>query len=295
MTLNTFLTAIADSIREKKQTTDKIKAIDFPTEISTIQAGTGASSLKLYTPSISLDNAQGVLTITDTANGAFVDAYELYINDELISEVTSKTLNLSNYIKNGGVYTFKVLAKGEGLESSDFSNIVTFAISDTNDGTPGLSYSTNKYGATHTWYSILAGIGTASESDIIVADYFEELPVQQVSSEAFKGNTFITSVICCDTIKKIINSAFKDCTSLKSITMGINTQIEADVFSGCTALKRIDYSKSNSVARCDWHGLNNIPSDVQIKVPANLIDEWKTATNWSEHAEKFVTEFTNTL
>ena len=36
------------------------------------------------------------------------------------------------------------------------------------------------------------------------------------------------------------------------------------------------------------NAFNNIPSDCEIRVPSELIDEWKSATNWSGFAENIV-------
>ena len=33
--------------------------------------------------------------------------------------------------------------------------------------------------------------------------------------------------------------------------------------------------------------------DLQIKVPEDMIDAWKSATNWSTFADKLVTEFSD--
>ncbi len=48
MTLEEFFTKIADAIREKKNTQDKIPALNFPDEISSITTGGGSSSEEGY-------------------------------------------------------------------------------------------------------------------------------------------------------------------------------------------------------------------------------------------------------
>lgn len=214
MTLNTFLTAVADSIREKKGTTGKIKALEFPTEILTIQGGTGAGSLKLHTPSISLDSAQGVLTISDTANGAFVDCYELYVNSTKITELTTKTINLSNYIHHIQTIPIKVLAKGEGFENSDFSNVVEW-VKINYDGTEGLAYTIK--GSGDSAYATCTGIGTATDSEIEIASFYNDIPVTTIAESAFNNNTNITKVVLGVSITTLGGSAFKNCSNLTEI------------------------------------------------------------------------------
>lgn len=74
------------------------------------------------------------------------------------------------------------------------------------------------------------------------------------------------------------------------------TSIGYYAFQYCYDLKRVDLSTHTSVPSLgDVTAFQNTHADLQIKVPANLIDEWKSATNWSEYADKIVTEFTNEL
>ena len=59
-------------------------------------------------------------------------------------------------------------------------------------------------------------------------------------------------------------------------------------------LRRVDFSNHTSIPTiANSYVFMDNAITFQIKVPADLIDEWKSATNWSTYASKIVTEFTN--
>lgn len=65
----------------------------------------------------------------------------------------------------------------------------------------------------------LSGIGTATDTDIIVAKEYDGLPVIGVGISAFHKNTQITSVTLQSGILKIGKYAFQECTGLKNIVI----------------------------------------------------------------------------
>ncbi len=65
----------------------------------------------------------------------------------------------------------------------------------------------------------LSGIGTATDTDIIVAKEYDGLPVIGVGISAFHKNTQITSVTLQTGILKIGKYAFQECTGLKNIVI----------------------------------------------------------------------------
>ena len=202
------------------------------------------------------------------------------------------------------------------VKQSEYEN-PTGGDDDSGDGeelvpTEGLAYSLSSDG-TYAWCD---SIGSATETDIVIANEYEGVPVTTIDIDAFK-NSNITSVIIPEGIKFIYNSAFYSCTGLTSIKfpdsllqfngqsfqncsnltsviMGANVKkIESQVFTSCSSLKRVDFSKHTTIPTIGNAVFAGCSSDLQIKVPASLIDSWKSATNWSNFAEKIVTEFTN--
>ena len=106
--------------------------------------------------------------------------------------------------------------------------------------------------------------------------------------------TNATKFIIGDSITTIGSCTIYNCDTLVSIIVPSTINLLRDyVFGSCNNLKRIDFSTHTSIPTIGKMILNTTHSNLQIKVPANLIDSWKNATNWSEYADKIVTEFTN--
>ncbi len=110
------------------------------------------------------------------------------------------------------------------------------------------------------YYTISAVSGTIEAS--IVGYNFEEsgkaaivipailgsYPVTSISSDAFAGQTGITSVSIPQNIRSIGTGAFQNCTGLKSVTMAAGiTEISESTFKGCSALASV--SVPNTVTR----------------------------------------------
>ena len=84
--------------------------------------------------------------------------------------------------------------------------------------------------------------------------------------------------------------AFLACSSLSSITMpnGV-TSIASSAFYNCYSVAFYDFTACTSVPTLsNANAFRNIAEDCQIRVPASLVDAWKTATNWSTYATYIV-------
>lgn len=93
----------------------------------TVNVPSGGEQPTLNAPSISLSGT--TLTITNpSSNGSFVTSYTLYNGSTVITTTTSKTINLSDYIKTAGTYTLTVKAKGTNFNDSASSNSVTYTL-----------------------------------------------------------------------------------------------------------------------------------------------------------------------
>ena len=104
------------------------------------------------------------------------------------------------------------------------------------EGTPGLQYTLNEEGAAY----IASGMGTATETDIVIASEHNGLPVTGISKSAFKDETNITSVAILNGVTSIGNNAFYGCYWLKSITIPDSvTSIGSGAFFNCDSLTSI--------------------------------------------------------
>lgn len=109
--------------------------------------------------------------------------------------------------------------------------------------TKGLKYTLSGDGE----YYILAGIGTSSELDIIVPPVYDNLPVAEIASAAFRRNAEIKSVFVPYTVTKIGAYAFSDCASLESVDFEEGSQldiIDISAFEYCRKLENFDIPES---------------------------------------------------
>lgn len=101
--------------------------------------------------------------------------------------------------------------------------------------TEGLKYSLNDDNASYT----CSGIGTATDTDIVIPNTYDRKPVTKISS-GFKGNTSIISVSICEGVYKIMYYAFENCSSLTTVRIpkSIN-YIDSAAFDGTKAIKEV--------------------------------------------------------
>lgn len=89
---------------------------------------------------------------------------------------------------------------------------------------------------------------------------------------------------------RIGDSAFHSCYSLASITIpdGV-TSIGSNTFFNCYSVAFYDFTACTTVPTlASTKAFTSIPADCQIRVPASLVDAWKSATNWSTYADHIV-------
>ncbi len=90
------------------------------------------------------------------------------------------------------------------------------------------------------------GIGTCTDTEIVIPAEYGGEKVIGISYDAFKDCTSITSVVLSSGIKTISSYAFDGCTGLTSITIPDTVEtIYSSSFSGCTNLTEIIISENN--------------------------------------------------
>lgn len=116
-------------------------------------------------------------------------------------------------------------------------------------------------------------MGEATDTDVIIPDYYEGYPVKYIGEKAFE-NTAITSVKFGNNIYIVETAAFKDCTQLKSVDIDAECSIFFySCFKNCTSLRRIELPSSTysinanmfegctSLEYVDLGGARVLPSD----------------------------------
>ena len=93
----------------------------------------------------------------------------------------------------------------------------------------------------------VSGIGTCTDTEILIPTTYNGLPVVSVEASAFLNNTAITSVVLPDSITSIGEKAFNGCESLTSVMFGKNSQLSSigpGAFNYCYSLESITIPES---------------------------------------------------
>lgn len=120
----------------------------------------------------------------------------------------------------------------------------TSSSEDVSEKTPseGLTYTLSEDG---TQYAV-TGIGTCTDTKIVIPNTYNNLPVTSIGSHAFYHSNNFTSITIPDSVTSIGEAAFLDRYDLASVVIGSGlTSIGEDAFAYCTNLKRITVSENN--------------------------------------------------
>jgi hypothetical protein len=275
MTFSEWLKGIANILREKTGKTDKIKAKNFATEISTL-----VKPVQLFAPSIFI-SSDNVMTITDTTNG-YATEYEIYLNDILCG---TSTENIGYLKEIFGVLTsgvVKVKAKDKHFITSDFSipeNCCFFELTLSNDGT----------------YYIVSSIGTETGINVIIPNDINGIPIKTIStikSTTIKKLTLgeyltyskgklngisnlETFIILANNFEFSASYTFENHSHLKVVEMPNVTSIPKlssyNPFFGCTKLAEIV-----------------VPDSVYLLLENYIKNGYSYAGNWETHKYKVI-------
>ena len=94
-------------------------------------------------------------------------------------------------------------------------------------------------------YSV-SGVGTCTDTDIIIPSVYNNLPVTTIGFEAFEDCDSLTGITIPSSVTSIGNSAFSECDSLTSITIPSSvTSIGDRAFYNCDSLTNITVDENN--------------------------------------------------
>ena len=138
-------------------------------------------------------------------------------------------------------------------------------------GTPGLEYTLNEDGTEYT----ATGLGTATETDIVIASEYNGLPVTAVGV-GFGKYSNITSVYIPGSVKTIMDRAFSQCEELKSVIIdeGVITIsfaaffVEGDGDTGSLSELRLPSTLKTIGAKAFTQAAP--PKTLELRIPKNV-------------------------
>lgn len=94
----------------------------------------------------------------------------------------------------------------------------------------------------------VTGIGTCTDTEIVIPSQYKGYPVREIDQWAFKDNTRITSVRISDSVTRIAGNAFAGCTSLNSVYISASViDVTALSFDGCINITSITVDPANPI------------------------------------------------
>ena len=109
--------------------------------------------------------------------------------------------------------------------------------------------------------------------------------VTSIGNFVFNNCSSLTSVTIPNSVTSIGNGAFNKCSSLTDVTIGNGvTSIGNGAFYNCSRLTSVTIKATTppTLGTNPFGNTNNCP----IYVPAESVDAYKTATNWSAYANR---------
>lgn len=106
-----------------------------------------------------------------------------------------------------------------------------------------------------------------------------------IGSDVFNSCAKLTEVVLRD-IKTIGTSAFSGASKLQIIDLQNVETINKDAFNGCSLLTAVIIRNTVSVVTLTNSTFINSANNVYFYVPDNLVEDYKTYTNWSTHADR---------
>ena len=255
-----LLTDVADAIREKKGSTEKINAQRFADEIKNLPSGGGSlnfDAVLFNEATIGNNNykvlriKEGVKSLESGAINNWKGLEELYVSSSVNSVSISTTTGCTALTKI-------VVAEGNPtFDSRDSCNAII---------------------KTSTSELVCGCKSTIIPSGIILIGY-----------GAFQSIDTLTHLDIPEGVTKLAAYSFYGCKGLTELVFP-NSIAELQVYSlgVLSSMKKLDFTKCTSIPILAANAIYNFPNTGRIVVPDTLYDSWIAATNWSTLAGRIV-------
>lgn len=150
---------------------------------------------------------------------------------------------------------------------NDLTDKPTIPSGESSTQTPseGLTYTLSEDGNSY----IVSGIGTCTDTDIIIPSTYNGKPVTSIGEGALKQRYSLTSVVIPDSVTTIGEDAIKDCTILTRVVIGNSvTSIGESAFQNCPKL--IDINIPDTVTSIGNYAFSGCSSLTRIVISANV-------------------------
>ena len=246
-----------------------LTSIEIPNSVTSI----GESAFSMCESLTNIDIPDSITHIDDSTFFFCTSLERIKIPNSVISigeDAFEHCTSLTAISYGGTVEQWNTIEKGTNWDS--YTDAYTIYCTDgeiAKDGTvtyyptasEGLEFTLNADGQS---YSV-TGIGTCTDTDIIIPDTYEGLPVTSIGNYAFKKCTSFTSVTIGDSVTSIGENAFQKCTSLTSVTIGDSvTSIGDYAFYECTSLTSVTIP--DSVTNIARDAFNNCTSLTTVTI-----------------------------
>lgn len=135
-------------------------------------------------------------------------------------------------------------------------------------------------------YSV-AGIGTCTDSNLVIPSTYNDLPVTSIGYSAFKNNETFTRVVLPQSIKTIVTDAFTNCKNLESVFISKNVEsIGSMAFYNCQKLQKVEFNaiRVNDILAYNsvfgmCNALTNFEIGLEVEyIPSGLISSCSNLT-----------------